>query len=343
MVGLTTWTAGDDSNLWPTPLQILHLSCLRIEPWQCPALKLEIRPAITLTPKVASLLQAAQTALEVCAARERESFTTASEQQAEHLDRPLPGMLYQSQAMRALAARIHQIQGSDITLLLLGETGTGKELIAQAIHALSTRQAQPFLPFNCVTLSSALVESQLFGHRRGAFTGALQAKPGVIRAAEGGTMFLDEIGDLPLDIQPKLLRFLQNKEIHPLGTTQPVKVNVRLIAATHHSLEALLEQGKFREDLYHRLHVMLLFVPPLRERREEIPMLAQRNPASGRGTARRSDDSGRRFERAVAPHHRPAAQGAFSSTRCRDCGALPDRTCRRIGANRHSGSIGTSA
>ncbi len=115
----------------------------------------------------------------------------------------------------------------------------------------------------------------MFGHRRGAFTGALQAEPGLIRAAEGGTLFLDEIGDLPLDTQPKLLRFLQNKEIHPLGATHPVKVNVRLIAARHLSLETLIEQGRFREDLYHRLHVMPLFVPPLRERREEIPLLAQ--------------------------------------------------------------------
>ena len=176
-------------------------------------------PAPLEPANLANLLQAAQSGLEICATREHKSFTTASEQQAEHLDRPLPGLLYQSQAMRSLAARIYQIQGSDITVLLLGETGTGKELIAQAMHALSDRCARPFIPFNCAYLSSALVESQLFGHRKGAFTGALEASPGVIRAAERGTLFLDEIGDLPLDVQPKLLRFLQSKEIHPLGVS----------------------------------------------------------------------------------------------------------------------------
>ncbi len=257
------------------PLPPGEACLLRLEPWRCPPLALAMRPAPTLTPRLGNLLQAAQTALEVCAARERESFTTASEQQAEHLDRRLPGLLYQSQAMRALAARIYQIQGNDITVLLLGETGTGKELIAQAIHALSERRAHPFLPFNCAYLSSTLGESQLFGHRKGAFTGASQASEGVIRAAERGTLFLDEIGDLPWEVQPKLLRFLQSKEIHPLGASQPVRVNVRLIAATHHSLEDLVQQGKFREDLHYRLNVLPLYVPPLRERREEIPLLAQ--------------------------------------------------------------------
>jgi hydrogenase-4 transcriptional activator len=250
-------------------------SLVQLEPWRGTPLRIELVPALRVSPKLGSLLQAAQTALEVCATRERESFAVASEQQAEHLDRQLPGVRYQSQAMRALAARIYQIQGNDIPVLLLGETGTGKELIAQAIHALSDRHDRPFVPFNCAYLAPALVESQLFGYRKGAFTGASQASAGVIRAAKHGTLFLDEIGDLPLDVQPKLLRFLQSKEIHPLGASQPERVNVRLIAATHHSLESLVEQGKFREDLHYRLQVLPLYVPPLRERREEIPLLAQ--------------------------------------------------------------------
>lgn len=236
---------------------------------------LELRPAPALTAKLGTLLQAAQNSLGLCAARARDTFTTASEQQSVHLDRPLPGLLYQSQALRQLAADIHNIQGSDIIVLLLGETGTGKELIAQAIHTLSDRRDRPFLPFNCATLSLERAESQLFGHRKGAFTGAWQAEPGVIRAAEHGTLFLDEIGDLPLNVQPKLLRFLQSKEIHPLGASQPMRVNVRLLAATHHSLEALVEQGKFREDLHYRLNVLPLQIPPLRERREDIPLLVQ--------------------------------------------------------------------
>ena len=248
---------------------------LRLEPWRCLPLLLELRPAPVLTTKLGTLLQAAQNSLGLCAARERDTFTTASEQQAVHLDRPLPGLLYQSQAMRQLAADIYNIQGSAITILLLGETGTGKELIAQAIHTLGDRRDRAFLPFNCATLSLERAESQLFGHRKGAFTGAWQAEPGVIRTAERGTLFLDEIGDLPLDVQPKLLRFLQSKEIHPLGASQPVRVNVRLIAATHHSLEALVEQGKFREDLHYRLNVLPLHVPPLRQRREDIPLLVQ--------------------------------------------------------------------
>jgi hydrogenase-4 transcriptional activator len=247
----------------------------RLEPWQCAPLDVEMTPAPTLTPKLSNLLQAAQIGLEACAARERATFTTASEQQAEHLDRPLPGLLYQSQAMRKLAADIHQIQGSEVTILLLGESGTGKEVVARALHALSVRRARPFVPFNCANLSAELLASQLFGHHKGAFTGATQHSAGVIRAAQQGTLFLDEIGELPLEVQPKLLRFLQDKEIHPLGAGTPEKINVRVVAATNRPLEELVKAGRFREDLYFRLNVIPLHVPPLRERREEIPLLAR--------------------------------------------------------------------
>jgi DNA-binding NtrC family response regulator/tetratricopeptide (TPR) repeat protein len=248
---------------------------IRLEPWQSTPLEVQITPAPTLTPRLADLLQTAQSGLELCAGRERAVFTMASEQQAEHLERPLPGLFYQSQAMRALAADIYSIQGSDATVLLLGESGTGKELIARAIHTLSDRRERPFVPFNCATLPAELVASHLFGYRKGAFTGATQNSQGVIRAAENGTLFLDEIGELPLEVQPKLLRFLQEREIHPLGAATPEQVHVRVIAATNRALEEMVKTGRFREDLYYRLNIIPLRVPPLRERREEIPLLVR--------------------------------------------------------------------
>ena len=147
--------------------------------------------------------------------------------------------------------------------------------MARAIHTLSDRRTQPFIPFNCATLSAELLPSHLFGHQRGAFTGATQRSEGVIRAAADGTLFLDEIGELPWDVQPKLLRFLQEGEIHPLGESRPQKVNVRVIAATNRSLPEMVKAGQFRAELYYRLNIIALSVPPLRERCEEIPLLTQ--------------------------------------------------------------------
>ena len=157
---------------------------------------------------------------------------------------------------------------------LAGETGTGKEVLARTIHVYSTRANAAFLPFNCTGVPKDMLDSQLFGHRRGAFTGAIDHFPGVIRAAVGGTLFLDEIGDTTPDVQPKLLRFLESSEVHPIGETQPQKADVRVIAATNADLEALVAQGRFREDLFYRLNIVRLHVPPLRERRVEIPALA---------------------------------------------------------------------
>jgi transcriptional regulator with GAF, ATPase, and Fis domain len=175
--------------------------------------------------------------------------------------------------MTRLVEEVHKIRSSDVTVLVTGESGTGKELVSRAIHALSSRRSKVFVPFNCTAVPKELTEGYLFGYRKGAFTGAIADSPGVIRAAAGGTLFLDEIGDLPFDVQPKLLRFLQEGEIQPLGEQRPVKVDVRIIAATNTDLEDLVKQGRFREDLYYRLNVIRLRVPPLRERRSEIPTI----------------------------------------------------------------------
>jgi DNA-binding NtrC family response regulator len=166
------------------------------------------------------------------------------------------------------------LQGNDLTVLITGESGTGKDLVARAIHAGSYRRSNMFLPYNCTSATRELADSQLFGHRRGSFTGAVADQPGVLRTAVGGTLFLDEVGDLPLDVQPKLLRFLEQGEVLPVGDTKPHRVDVRVVAATNADLEQRVAAGNFREDLFYRLSVIRIHVPPLRERREEIPHLS---------------------------------------------------------------------
>jgi hydrogenase-4 transcriptional activator len=185
----------------------------------------------------------------------------------------LPGFICASRAMSNVLEQIHKIRSSDVTVLITGESGTGKELIARAVHAGSSRKLNVFLPFNCSAAPHEMIESQLFGHRKGAFTGAVESNQGIIRAAERGTLFLDEIGDLPVKLQPKLLRFLQEGEIQPIGESQPQRVDVRVLAATNSDLERAVSEGRFREDLFHRLNVIRIHVPPLRQRREEIPAL----------------------------------------------------------------------
>jgi DNA-binding NtrC family response regulator len=176
--------------------------------------------------------------------------------------------------MQGLLATARRVAPTGVPVLITGETGTGKEVLARTIHAYSTRAKAAFAAFNCTSMPREMLDSQLFGHRRGAFTGALEHFPGVIRAAAGGTLFLDEIGDMPVDVQPKLLRFLESGEVHPIGETQPVRADVRVIAATNANLDALVSDGRFREDLFYRLNIVRLHVPPLRERRVEIPALA---------------------------------------------------------------------
>jgi len=220
------------------------------------------------------LLRVVELGMDVCALREKSRSTPGpSEEAASAGSSLMPGFIHSSPAMTRLVEEVHKIRSSDVTVLVTGESGTGKELVARAIHALSSRREKVFVPFNCTAVPKELSEGYLFGYRRGAFTGAVKDSDGVIRTAAGGTLFLDEVGDLPIDVQPKLLRFLQEGEIQPLGEQRPVKVDVRIIAATNTDLEEMVAQGRFREDLYYRLNVIRLRVPPLRERRSEIPTI----------------------------------------------------------------------
>lgn len=220
------------------------------------------------------LLRVVELGMDVCALRAGAQKSGTHENADELTGTSLmPGFIHSSPAMTQLVEEVHKIRSSDVTVLVTGESGTGKELVARAIHAISSRRAKVFVPFNCTAVPKELSEGYLFGYRRGAFTGAVNDSQGVIRTAAGGTLFLDEVGDLPLDVQPKLLRFLQEGEIQPLGEQRPSKVDVRIIAATNTDLEEMVSQGRFREDLYYRLNVIRLRVPPLRERRSEIPTI----------------------------------------------------------------------
>ncbi len=179
-----------------------------------------------------------------------------------------------SPKMQAIFALVKTLAPVDSTVLILGETGTGKELLARELHEASERRGRPFVTVSCAAIPETLLESELFGHDRGAFTGATRARPGKFEAADGGTIFLDEIGEIPPAVQLKLLRVLQEKEIERLGETRPIKVDVRVVAATHRDLEAMMREGRFREDLFYRLNVLPIRMPPLRERPEDIPLLA---------------------------------------------------------------------
>ncbi len=185
------------------------------------------------------------------------------------------GLIYRSQVMAELMEQARMIAAGDITVFICGETGTGKEVLAKAIHEASPRREHPFIGVNCGAIPEQLLESELFGHEKGAFTGANTRHTGLFQAADGGTLFLDEIGDMPLDLQVKLLRVLQDFEVRPVGSTRSYPINVRIISATHQDLEQLVKAGEFREDLYYRLHVVPLNMPPLRERPEDIPLLVE--------------------------------------------------------------------
>ncbi|HQT31091.1 MAG TPA: sigma-54 dependent transcriptional regulator [Thiobacillus sp.] len=185
------------------------------------------------------------------------------------------GMIGTSKVMRELYTLIDKTHSVDAPVLIDGESGTGKELVAHAIHQVSSRADAPFVAVNCAALPANLIQSELFGHEKGAFTGAQQRKIGRLEAAVGGTIFLDEIGDLPLDLQVNLLRVLQNRSIQRLGSHQEIQLDVRVVAASNVNLELAVKQGRFREDLYYRLNVLRLHTPPLREREGDVPLLAQ--------------------------------------------------------------------
>jgi formate hydrogenlyase transcriptional activator len=178
-----------------------------------------------------------------------------------------------SPALQRVLQQVAIVAPTNSTVLLHGETGTGKELVARAIHNLSTRRERTFVRMNCAAIPSGLVESELFGHEKGAFTGALMQRKGRFELADGGSLFLDEIGDISLELQPKLLRALQEREFERLGSAKTIQVNVRMIAATHRDLGAMIREGKFREDLFYRFNVFPIEIPPLRQRREDIPLL----------------------------------------------------------------------
>ncbi len=183
------------------------------------------------------------------------------------------GIVYRSPAMAQLMEQARLLAATDVTVFINGTTGTGKEVLAKAIHQASARRDRPFIAINCAAIPEQLLESELFGHEKGAFTGAGTRHEGLFQAANGGTMFLDEVGDMPLGLQVKLLRVLQDFEVRPVGSTRTFPVNVRIISATNSNLEQAVREGRFREDLYYRLHVVPLYLPPLAERREDIPVL----------------------------------------------------------------------
>ncbi|HBG31128.1 sigma 54-interacting transcriptional regulator [Candidatus Macondimonas diazotrophica] len=185
------------------------------------------------------------------------------------------GIITRNAAMEELLSRAYRVAGGDASVFIEGESGTGKELLAKAIHRASPRAEGPFIAVNCGAIPENLLESELFGHRRGAFTGAVQDHQGLFVSASGGTLFLDEIGDMPMPLQVKLLRVLQEREVRPVGATRPIPVDVRIISATHRNLEEEMKSSRFREDLYYRLNVVTLSLPPLNHRRDDIPLLAE--------------------------------------------------------------------
>ena len=187
----------------------------------------------------------------------------------------VPGMIGRSPAMREVFDGIRRVAPTDSTVLVTGETGTGKELVARAVHELSRRTDRPFIPVNCAALAEGVLESELFGHVKGAFTGAVKDREGLFAAADGGTLLLDEIGDMSLRLQQRLLRVLQEKEVTPVGATRATPVDARVIAATNKELKADVDAGRFREDLFYRINVFHIQLPPLRERRGDIPLLIE--------------------------------------------------------------------
>jgi DNA-binding NtrC family response regulator len=266
------WTDAEATAALKRPREedLLSLGEHRDETWQ---ILVRSRPELDHRCTLAAIRKLVATARTLDKYR-REEKQRAALWPAEALEGDAESLWISEQSAELLSIA-RRIASAPLPVLLTGETGTGKEMLARVIHRASDRADRPLHPFNCTAVPRDMLESQLFGYRKGAFTGADTSFPGVIRAAEGGTLFLDEIGDVGIDLQPKLLRFLEHREVHPLGEPHPVKVDVRIIAATNANLEQLVAQGRFREDLLYRLNALKLHIPPLRERREEIPPLVQ--------------------------------------------------------------------
>jgi DNA-binding NtrC family response regulator len=220
------------------------------------------------------------------------------------------GLVGGGEAMAQVFDLVRAAAPTSISVLLRGESGTGKEVVARAVHALSGRRGE-FVVFDAAATSPEMIQSQLFGHRKGAFTGADTAREGAFRKAHGGTLFLDELGELPLDLQPRLLRALERREVTPLGSDTPVKVDVRLVAATHRDLEAMVAEGSFREDLYHRLAVFPVDLPPLRDRLEDLPELCRHLLGDIGASATISDEALARLRQSPWPGNVRALRNAL--------------------------------
>ncbi|HXG52234.1 MAG TPA: sigma-54 dependent transcriptional regulator [candidate division Zixibacteria bacterium] len=230
-----------------------------------------------------------------------ENRALREELQARHR---IEGIIGESGQMLEVVSLVRRVAASEATVLIRGESGTGKELIAKAIHYASPRASRPLVRVNCAALPETLLESELFGHEKGAFTGAVAARKGRFELADGGTLFLDEIGDLPLHLQAKLLRVLQEREFERVGSSRPIKVDVRILSATHRDLESLMKAGRFRDDLYYRLNVVTILLPPLRDRKQDLPALmdhflkrfAEKNRKPIRGFSREAREALLRYD-----------------------------------------------
>ena len=261
VVGLLSFASCRVKRSWPDQL----IQRLRLF-WEIFANALERKQADQTIQKALAEIRTLKNRLEA------ENLYLRDQIDIEHKHEEIIG---QSTAIRKVLQQVEQVAGTDSTVLLLGETGTGKELMARAIHNLSSRKARAMIKLNCAALPATLIEAELFGHEKGAYTGAQAAQIGRFEAADGSTIFLDEIGELPLELQSKLLRVLQESQFERLGSTRPIKVDVRVIAATNRDLAREVKEGRFREDLYYRLNVFPISIPPLREHREDIPELVR--------------------------------------------------------------------
>jgi formate hydrogenlyase transcriptional activator len=252
------------------------LGTLNVGSLECPRFMPSFIEFLNDTAKlIAILLESSLASKQITALQEKLLHERSYLDGEVRADCTFAGMIGQSEALRSVLEQAQDVAESDATVLLLGETGTGKELVARALHNLSRRKDRTFVKLNCAAIPAGLLESELFGHERGAFTGAINTKVGLLELANHATLFLDEVGDIPLEIQPKLLRVLQEGEFARIGSTRTIKIDVRLIAATNRDLLKMVREKEYRSDLFYRLNVFPITLPPLRERKEDIPLLVK--------------------------------------------------------------------